>query len=37
MKKIIGIILAMLMMFSMSTMAFAGTETYVPTVDKGPD
>ena len=37
MKKIIGIILAVLMMFSMSTMAFAGTETYVPTVDKGPD
>jgi LPXTG-motif cell wall-anchored protein len=37
MKKIFGIILAMLMVFSMSTAAFAGTETYVPSVDKGPD
>lgn len=37
MKKIFAIILAVLMLFSMSTMAFAGTETYVPTVDKGPD
>jgi LPXTG-motif cell wall-anchored protein len=37
MKKIIGIVLAVLMMFSMGTMAFAGTETYVPTENKGPD
>ena len=37
MKKIIGIILAVLMMFSMSTMAFAGTETYTPATDDGPD
>lgn len=37
MKKIIGIILAMLMVFSMSTAAFAGTTTYVPTEVKGPD
>jgi LPXTG-motif cell wall-anchored protein len=38
MKKIFGIILALLMMFSMSTMAFAlDTEAYIPHQETAPD